>query len=666
MKHPAWLGPLLVLFVIGWGWASLQPPTVVQEGPGSGANAMVVLQRLLADMGPHPVGTPPNREVERRLQAELHAAGLSFEVNERTLCGFECLTVRNLIVVVPGTDPERWIGLSTHYDSVWSGPGVGDDMAGVAAAVEILRTIVAEPGAAGVVAVFNEGEEANLYGAKAFVDSPWANSLEAMVNLEARGTTGPAYMFEINGSMTAMGRAYRQYARRPSVSGLYVAIYRMLPNNTDVAVYTDAGLPSANIAFLGNGERYHTPHDDLTHLDPRTLQHQVDQGLAMVRGLRANLAPQDQPSSALLFDVGGWFVVCLPFPWAHGLLVLGLPVVWLARPSWRAVAVVLGSVVGVGLTSAGIDAGVHAMGGSFATVEWLMLVAFWGLAVGGVALAGLLVPDERALLSAVGWMYVALALTTSVALPEGSYLFTLGLPAFGVALWAPRARWVAGAAGWMVGVLAVGLPAALGVFGPVVALPAVLALLPIAPLLRSSRWVVGPWVVTALATGIAVVAPVASPRHPLPLVQDVVTDGVHAWAFTWAGGFPRGGAVPYPPTPTTIRPPLRFGGRVDEVASDGFVPFDLSPTTVRAPGGWAADLRVADGHVLSIAGTQVSKSNLRWLGDTTELSYTLSPSASGLQVCIARSHTLPAGPVPIHPIHTGARTWSCITETLEP
>ena len=44
--------------------------------------------------------------------------------------------------------------------------------------------------------LFNEGEELGLVGARAFLADPLAGKVDSLVNLEARGVTGPVMMFE--------------------------------------------------------------------------------------------------------------------------------------------------------------------------------------------------------------------------------------------------------------------------------------------------------------------------------------------------------------------------------------------------------------------------------------------------------------------------------------
>src|SRR5690606_20320981 len=101
-------------------------------------------------------------------------------------------------VEIPGERRTGALALAAHYDSVPAGPGAGDDGAGVAALLEIARVLVREPPPRRSVWLwFTDGEEMGLLGARALVSEPeLIANVEVVVNLEARGTSGPSLMFE--------------------------------------------------------------------------------------------------------------------------------------------------------------------------------------------------------------------------------------------------------------------------------------------------------------------------------------------------------------------------------------------------------------------------------------------------------------------------------------
>ena len=88
--------------------------------------------------------------------------------------------------------------LAAHYDSVPAGPGAGDDGVGVASVLEIARVLRQLPALRHpIILLIDEGEEAGLLGARLFVaEHPAARTVRAVVNLDARGDSGPSLMFE--------------------------------------------------------------------------------------------------------------------------------------------------------------------------------------------------------------------------------------------------------------------------------------------------------------------------------------------------------------------------------------------------------------------------------------------------------------------------------------
>src|SRR5262249_30660153 len=137
-----------------------------------------------------------------KIVQQLRSLGYQPEVQDGFACSavHTCAHVRNVWALRPGrqgTDGPL-VMMSAHYDSVAAGPGASDDGVGVAAELEIARALSAEPPARNpVLLLINEGEEPGLIGAEAFVaDHPLARRVGAVVNVEARGTTGPSVMSE--------------------------------------------------------------------------------------------------------------------------------------------------------------------------------------------------------------------------------------------------------------------------------------------------------------------------------------------------------------------------------------------------------------------------------------------------------------------------------------
>ena len=306
-----------------------QPPAPLgRDAPAdtfSALRAHDVLARILGDGRPHPTGSAANAAVRGRIVAEFERLGLAAEVQRRFACGaWTCATIENIVARLPGASREHAVLLSAHYDSVAAGPGASDDGAGVAALVEVARALKASPPLPrDVWLLANDGEELGLLGAEAFVREPEFANVAAVINLEARGTTGASLLIETQpgnaGIVAAVGRALA----RPGGTSLDYEIYKTLPNDTDFTVYRREGLSGVNFAWAQGASRYHTPLDDLAHLDPGSLQHHGDNMLAMARELASASAGFERSHDAVFFSLGHE-MVSWPVPWNPGWLLIGL------------------------------------------------------------------------------------------------------------------------------------------------------------------------------------------------------------------------------------------------------------------------------------------------------------------------------------------------------
>ncbi len=321
------LAVCLAAFALGLSASRPPAPRGLDAPPHefSAARAEALIERLIAGVGPHPVGTPANAVVRDRIVAELEALGYDVEVQAELGCLAEwslCGHVENLIARLPGVRDGPAVMITAHYDSVGAGPGVSDDMVGVAAVLEAARALRSEPAPRNpVVFLISDGEEAGLLGAAAFVRHSLASEVAAVVNLEARGTSGASMLFETSDGNAGLIRAFLAEAKRPVTNSLLYELYRLLPNDTDFSVYKEAGMAGVNFAYVDDVVHYHTSYDDLAHLDRRSLQHQGDNAFAALRALaNADLAALDR-SDLVYADLAPGVVMSWPgwlAPWLAG------------------------------------------------------------------------------------------------------------------------------------------------------------------------------------------------------------------------------------------------------------------------------------------------------------------------------------------------------------
>lgn len=249
---------------------------------------------------PHPVGSPANDEVRGYLVDTLTGMGLVPEVQETVgseagqlsgaAAGATLARVRNVIAQIPGSDPTGQVLLVAHYDSVQVGPGGNDDGAGVGTLLEVARALTAsEPTRNDVVLLFTDGEEACLCGASAFVAGHGlaADRDAVVLNLEARGSSGPVVTFETSRDNAALIDVFGRSAPHPVGTSFAVEVYRLLPNDTDFTPFAEAGFAGLNSAYLDGSAVYHTPQDTAASMSLASLQHHGDNALGLALGFGA-------------------------------------------------------------------------------------------------------------------------------------------------------------------------------------------------------------------------------------------------------------------------------------------------------------------------------------------------------------------------------------------
>lgn len=410
----------------------------------SAGRAGDILRTLVGDGSPHPVGSPANDRVRERILAHLRWLGYQPEVQEAASCSLSgCARVWNVLARLEGRERGKAVLLMAHYDSVPSGPGVSDDLTGVAALLEIARVLKAGPPPRNpVLFLFDDGEEAGLLGAEAFASQHRAaGQVGVVVNLEARGTGGPSLMFETGGADAVPVGVFAAHADKPFASSVFPTIYEILPNDTDLSVFKRRGYPGLNFAFIRNPTQYHTPADTLENASPASLQHHGDNALAAVRGLAEVDLSRPLRGKAVFFDLFHAVVV----RWPAGLtpvlallalaLTAGTAVLALRRGIAAGRGVILGLLTALAAVLFTVMAGFALqalLSGAFPS-PWVArptpaTVAFWLLALAVTfATGGLFGRKLRASALWIGvWsLWSLLGLVLSFTLPGISYLFVV-------------------------------------------------------------------------------------------------------------------------------------------------------------------------------------------------------------------------------------------------
>jgi hypothetical protein len=437
--RPASVVALVALAVVaGWSIRRMtRPPAPV--GPAAPDTAFSAARALHHDsvlaQRPHPAGSAEHARVRDYLVASLAALQLEPQVQTVSVTGTRYRAageVDNVLARVPGRAPDGpAVLLVAHYDGVRGSPAAADDGAGVAAVLETLRAIRArrEPLAHDVIALFTDREGSGLLGAAAFAQKhPWAKDVAFIVNLEARGTRGRSMMFETGpGNLDAVRMLRR--AGDVTAGSVFTTLYHMLPNDTDLSELATLGRPALNFAFLDGAQWYHSPSDDLAHLDAGSVQHHGQQMLAVVTAVANGALPRPTTGDAVFFDFPGAGLVIYPLWMAIPLLGLAVILVASTRPPWRDVLVGAAAMIGcvAVLTISAKVLGVGAAAGSAPAWSgargWLAGALAVGVVLVDVAIYVALTRRWPRVHDGAVAAWLVLAAVTTFAAPATSYLF---------------------------------------------------------------------------------------------------------------------------------------------------------------------------------------------------------------------------------------------------
>lgn len=453
------LAALLFLGALAWLsiWLAGPPRVVPESAAASEFSAARALRhvRAIAER-PHPTGSEESERVRGYILGELAALGVGAEVEAVEVVPraasagsfVSAARVQNILARVPGTEPGgKALMLAAHYDSVPTGPGASDDGAGVAALLETLRALKSGPPLRNdLLLLFTDGEELGLLGARGFAEqNPSLKGAAVVLNFEARGAGGPSLMFETSDGNGALIGELAAAAPHPVANSLMYAVYKRLPNDTDMTVFKGAGAAGLNFAYANRITSYHTALDNAEEMDERSLQHHGSYALSLARRF-GNLDLNNLKSrDAVYFNALGpvlihyseaWVVpltatLCLLFAFA---LFVGLKRrrLSLAGVAAGVAAFALAAFVSASLTTAAWRAA-RALHAGYAQLPFRTPYDIWPYALGFVLLTVAAFAAVYALLfrktsaanlaagALLGWL--ALLILTTALLPPGSFLF---------------------------------------------------------------------------------------------------------------------------------------------------------------------------------------------------------------------------------------------------
>ncbi|KJB88978.1 peptidase M28 [Paenibacillus sp. E194] len=310
---------ICIMLVLATLWSEQPPAPKGENAPIEQFSAERAMKhvRAIAQL-PHPSGSLENERVRTYLVEQMELLGLQPNVNMYPRAGqfngiSESFELHNIIGVHKGTKPGKALMLTAHYDSTPFGPGANDDAVGVAALLETARILQASPSMdRDIWFVLTDGEEKGLLGAEAF----WLNNkvreqIGLVVNFEARGSRGPSIMFQTSRDNGNLISEFASFAVSPVSTSLLGDMYRTMPNETDLTVSLNAGIPGLNFGYIDGWDKYHSEQDTPDNVSMATFQHHGENALAAAKQFGSMDLEQLNGSDRVYFN---WFTMLLHYP----------------------------------------------------------------------------------------------------------------------------------------------------------------------------------------------------------------------------------------------------------------------------------------------------------------------------------------------------------------
>ena len=283
-------------------WTLPKPQNADYEGFSS---ARVVEDIRVISQKPHSIAHPDERaQVREYLIDRLESMGadtvMQFRYdsivgpqNKHVEYTFDAVNLLAEFSPLSETASDTDLMLIAHYDSRYSQPmprdtvwsyGAADDGYGVGVILETVSLALKNRAEwkQGVKVLFTDAEEPGMKGMKAI----WENNREVfdnvglVLNVEARGTWGPALLFEACPGNAKVQELYASTAAYPFTYSLTTVVYQFLPMFTDFTIVKDE-LPGLNFSNIADVNHYHTDLDNFSNISEKTIQHYGSQILPL-------------------------------------------------------------------------------------------------------------------------------------------------------------------------------------------------------------------------------------------------------------------------------------------------------------------------------------------------------------------------------------------------
>lgn len=286
-------------------------------------NAMEYL-KVIAEKPHSYMNTKEHSKVRDYIVETINSNGLKASVQKTdyvvnsTFCGKEVRPFRgpveNIVVKLKGKKEGKLILASAHYDSVYNGPGAGDNGLGVVTLLETLRVLSKGTTLENdIIFLFTDSEEVGLLGAKEFATTyPNINDIALFLNFEGLNS-GPCTILEYSEGASWIISKYREAVLYPVSYSFMDDITRAFAYGTDLYEFEEVGLKGLTLSPTSNYFTYHTEFDNIEHMSAKTLQHEGMTALSLLRALGNSNLEEITYGDSVYFNIFSGVMVMYSF-----------------------------------------------------------------------------------------------------------------------------------------------------------------------------------------------------------------------------------------------------------------------------------------------------------------------------------------------------------------
>jgi Iap family predicted aminopeptidase len=202
---------------------------------------------------------------------------------------------RNVLGYLPGTSPD-YVVVSSHFDSVWRGPGVLDNATGVEGMLQVIERLAAERRPRGVLACAFACEEIGLLGSRYFVtDAKVRGELDEIVGVVNLDAVAHGDYLEISVDPRSLEDRVLQLAGDLGLEDRYPFAIRSPQPDADDYYFAVEGVPTASFVHFPYPE-YHSQDESLDLVDRDRLADTVELATRTVESLLASPIPWTLPN----------------------------------------------------------------------------------------------------------------------------------------------------------------------------------------------------------------------------------------------------------------------------------------------------------------------------------------------------------------------------------